>query len=249
MLRNFCNRFLKKIFFIEIFKYLLRKTVILISSVVYKGDLQEMKFNEKLKKARKERGYTQQQLSDAINISKSSVSRYENGLQMPELATVKRIAKTLNISYQYLLEDEYTNEYLIKEEFVKIPVVGVIKAGTPILAEENILGYEIISKGEIMNNREYFYLKIKGDSMINARIHENDLVLIVKQDYVEKNGDIMAVRVNGDEATLKRVFIQEKGILLQSENPAYEPLYYSQADVRNGYVGIIGKAIEVKTKL
>lgn len=208
-----------------------------------------MEFKDKLKKARKERGYTQDQLAKGVNISKSSISRYESGLQMPELATIKMIAKFLNISHQYLLEDEYTNEYLVQEEFVKIPVVGSIRAGMPILAEENILGYEIISKGEIMSSKEYFYLKVKGDSMINARIHEDDLVLIVKQDYVESNGDIMAVRVNGDEATLKRVFVQEKGILLQSENPKYEPLYYPKSDITNGYVGIIGKAIEVKMKL
>ena len=208
-----------------------------------------MEFKDKLKKARKERGYTQDQLANGVNVSKSSISRYESGTQMPELATIKLIAKYLNISHQYLLEDEYTNEYLIQEEFVKIPVVGTIKAGMPILAEENIIGYEIISKGEIMSSKEYFYLKVKGDSMINARIHEGDLVLVVKQDYVDNNGDIMAVRVNGDEATLKRVFIQDKGILLQAENPKYEPLYYPKADVASGYVGIIGKAIEVKMKL
>ena len=208
-----------------------------------------MEFKDKLKKARKERGYTQDQLAQGVNVSKSSISRYESGTQMPELSTIKLIAKYLNISHQYLLEDEYTNEYLIQEEFVKIPVVGTIKAGIPILAEENIIGYEIISKGEIMSSKEYFYLKVKGDSMINARIHEDDLVLVVKQDYVDNNGDIMAVRVNGDEATLKRVFIQDKGILLQAENPKYEPLYYPKADVTSGYVGIIGKAIEVKMKL
>ena len=208
-----------------------------------------MEFKDKLKKARKERGYTQDQLASGVNVSKSSISRYESGTQMPELSTIKLIAKYLNISHQYLLEDEYTNEYLIQEEFVKIPVVGTIKAGMPILAEENIIGYEIISKGEIMSSKEYFYLKVKGDSMINARIHEDDLVLVVKQDYVDNNGDIMAVRVNGDEATLKRVFIQDKGILLQAENPKYEPLYYPKADVTSGYVGIIGKAIEVKMKL
>lgn len=208
-----------------------------------------MEFKDKLKKARKERGYTQDQLASGVNVSKSSISRYESGTQMPELSTIKLIAKYLNISHQYLLEDEYTNEYLIQEEFVKIPVVGTIKAGIPILAEENIIGYEIISKGEIMSSKEYFYLKVKGDSMINARIHEDDLVLVVKQDYVDNNGDIMAVRVNGDEATLKRVFIQDKGILLQAENPKYEPLYYPKADVTSGYVGIIGKAIEVKMKL
>ena len=208
-----------------------------------------MEFKDKLKKARKERGYTQDQLAQGVNVSKSSISRYESGTQMPELATIKLIAKYLNISHQYLLEDEYTNEYLVQEEFVKIPIVGSIRAGMPILAEENIIGYEIISKGEIMSSKEYFYLKVKGDSMINARIHEGDLVLVVKQDYVDNNGDIMAVRVNGNEATLKRVFIQEKGILLQAENPKYEPLYYPKSDVANGYVGIIGKAIEVKMKL
>ena len=85
--------------------------------------------------------------------------------------------------------------------------------------------------------------------MINARIFEKDRVLIKKQDFIENDGDIMAVRVNGDEATLKRVYRQKNGLLLQPENPNYAPMFYPIEDIENGYVGIIGKAIEVKIKL
>lgn len=100
-----------------------------------------------------------------------------------------------------------------------------------------------------MQGENYFYLQIKGDSMINARIFEGDRVLVKKQNFIENDGDIMAVRVNGDEATLKRVYKQKDGLVLQSENPNYAPMFYPASDIDTGYVGIIGKAIEVKIKL
>ncbi len=96
---------------------------------------------------------------------------------------------------------------------------------------------------------ETFFLEVKGDSMINVRIYEGDRVRIRKQSHLDNNGDIMAVRVNGDEATLKRVYIQENGLVLQSENPKYAPMFFSKEDVENLPVEIIGKAIEVKIKL
>ena len=96
---------------------------------------------------------------------------------------------------------------------------------------------------------ETFFLEVKGDSMINARIYEGDRVRIRKQNHLDNNGDIMAVRVNGDEATLKRVYRQQNGLVLQSENPKYAPMFYPASDVEVGYVSIIGRAIKVEIKL
>lgn len=100
-----------------------------------------------------------------------------------------------------------------------------------------------------MIGEETFFLEVKGDSMINARIHEGDRVRIRKQNFVEANGGIYAVNVNGDEATLKRVYIEKDGIRLISENPAYPSMFYPAKDVESGYVSIVGKAMEVKIKL
>ena len=132
---------------------------------------------------------------------------------------------------------------------VKIPVLGVIKAGVPILSEENIIDYEYVHQEELMQGENYFYLQVKGDSMINARIYEGDRVRIKKQNFLEKDGDIMAVRVNGDEATLKRVYRQENGLVLQSENPNYPPMFFPVSDIETGYVGILGKVVKIEINL
>lgn len=145
---------------------------------------------------------------------------------------------------------EINNENIIeKNELIKIPVLGVIKAGIPIYAEENIIDYEYIHQEEITMGEEYFYLEVKGDSMINAGIYEGYRVLIKKQNFIENNGDIMALYVNSNEATLKKVYKQENGLILVSENPKYEPMFFNKKDIENGDVGIIGRAVEVKFKL
>ncbi|MDN5324135.1 MAG: repressor LexA [Clostridia bacterium] len=126
-------------------------------------------------------------------------------------------------------------------DIVKIPVLGVIRAGEPILAEENIIGYESISADEIKSG-EYFYLKVKGDSMINARIYDGDLVLVRKQEDVE-NGQIAVILIE-DEATLKRVYRNNGTLILHPENPKYQPML-----IEKGNVKIIGKVVEVKFKL
>lgn len=97
-----------------------------------------------------------------------------------------------------------------------------------------------------MQGEKYFYLQVKGDSMINARIYEGDRVRIKKQNFIERNGDIMAVRVNGDEATLKRVYKQENGLMLISENPNYVPMFFPASDIEVGYVSIIGKVVKIE---
>ena len=116
-------------------------------------------------------------------------------------------------------------------------------------AEENIIDYEYVHQEELVMGEEYFYLQIKGDSMINAGIPDGSRVLIRKQNFIESDGEIMAVRVNGDEATLKRVYRQQSGLVLQSENSKYGPMFFPASDVDTGYVGIIGKAIKVEIKL
>ena len=131
-------------------------------------------------------------------------------------------------------------------KMVKIPVLGAIKAGIPMFAEDNIIGYEYVHQEELMQGEKYFYLQVKGDSMINARIYEGDRVRIKKQNFIERNGDIMAVRVNGDEATLKRVYKQENGLVLISENPNYVPMFFPASDIEVGYVSIIGKVVKIE---
>ena len=209
-----------------------------------------MKFCDKVRKARQERGLTQEQLGNMININKSSISRYEKGIQLPELENIKKMAKALGVSHQYLLEDEFMNEFVIEEGFIKVPVVSKVKKGVPLLAEENIIGFEYVLKGELdMNNTEYFYLEVSDNSMDGTRIHIGDRVLIRKQTSIHNEGDIMLVRIGNEEAVLRRVYSRKEGIVLQSENVNYPPQFFTKTDLANKEVVVIGKAIEIKIKL
>ncbi|SCI24702.1 LexA repressor [uncultured Clostridium sp.] len=216
------------------------------------------KFGKTLKKLREDRNISAIKFSEDLSIHRGTLSNWETGKRTPDSQTLLKIADYFNVTVDYLLgnTDRKTDDTKIynlqkvnTNEMVKIPVIGVIKAGIPMLAEENIIDYEYVHQEELMQGENYFYLQIKGDSMINARIFEGDRVLVKKQNFIENDGDIMAVRVNGDEATLKRVYKQKDGLVLQSENPNYAPMFYPASDIDTGYVGIIGKAIEVKIKL
>ena len=126
-----------------------------------------------------------------------------------------------------------------------IPIVGEIRAGSPILTEECTEGAEF---ADVENAEEYFYLRVRGDSMKDAGIVESSLVLIHKQDYAE-DGDIVACLVGGDSATVKRFRRIRHKILLVPENDNYDPIILSADDFSSGEARILGIATEVKIKL
>ena len=125
-------------------------------------------------------------------------------------------------------------------EIAEIPIVGRVAAGTPILAQQNIEGYFPIPT-EMVPNGESFVLRVKGDSMINARINDGDIVFIKEMPMVD-NGDIAAVIID-DEATLKKVYYYpDKGkLVLYPENPNYEPFIYVGEELNS--IRILGKAV------
>ena len=120
------------------------------------------------------------------------------------------------------------------------PILGSIPAGYPTLAVQEIIGYASV---DVPNPEDCFWLLVKGDSMINAGIQPGDLVLIRTQPTAD-DGQIVACRVNGDEATLKRFRRQGDSVMLLPENPAYAPRVVPQSDFDSGYAAIIGVAIQ-----
>lgn len=216
-----------------------------------------MTLGEKIRELRKEKGYSLRELAKlAGSASHSYIAAIERGEYDPSLKIVKDIARALNVPTAYLL-DIYDQDhsgydkFKIKENqdmldnqtnMVKVPILGHIAAGAPILAEEHIEGFKLMPESEVSNG-EYFLLKVTGDSMINAGIHDGDLVLIRKQPVCE-TGEIAAVIVDGENATLKRVYHNNGKLLLQPENPKYKPIMVDNEEVR-----IVGKAIEVIHKL
>lgn len=157
----------------------------------------------------------------------------------------KQLAKNAQDIMKGIGKDGLLSDAIPVKQLHRIPIVGTVAAGAPILAEENIEGYDV---ADIAHPEQYFFLRVKGDSMINAGIKPGDLVLVHRQDYAE-NGQIVVCIVNGYEATLKRFKLAKDRVVLMPENPEYEPYVLSCEDFENGSAAILGVAVEVKTKL
>lgn len=163
----------------------------------------------------------------------TTIDRIEKGAETT-IETLNDIAHALNSDISLITGNVSKN---------KIPVLGVIHAGVPIEAVEDVLDYEEISKKMAITGT-YFALKIVGTSMA-PKLLEND-VIIVKQQQDAKSGDICVVMVNGDDATVKRIKLDKNGLWLLPENPSFDALFYSKEDVSTLPVKIIGKAVEIR---
>lgn len=201
-----------------------------------------MSFGSKLKQYRLEHGLSQEELAKKLNTTKQVISRYENNQRSPKLSIAIEYSETLGIPLNYLVDDKFSEKDFSSviginpmPKMVKKPRLGTIACGEPILAQENIETYDDVPERIKCD----FTLICKGDSMVNARINDGDVVYIKQQSAVD-NGEIAAVLI-GDEATLKRVYLYEDKIVLQPENTKYAPLVYSKEEMNN--VRIIGKAV------
>ena len=174
---------------------------------------------------------------------------YERGEREPGLDTLEAIADFFNVDMDYLTGKtteikrfdsigsfDYSSipGIMPLPKTVKRPRLGAIACGEPILAEENFDGYDDVPDGIPCD----FTLICEGDSMINARIHDGDIVYIKQQPTVE-NGQIAAIMIDG-ETTLKRVYIDGDRLTIIPENPAYKPHTYIGEELNN--IRIIGLA-------
>lgn len=193
-----------------------------------------MTVGDRIRQARLEQDVTQQELADYIGVSKQAVYKYENNI-VTNIPTdkVDAIARRLKVSPAYLMGWEEqpspaaSREPTVPPGFIpmpqmrKVPLVGSIACGTPILAQQNIDG-SVDAPEDI---RCDFALRCKGDSMIDAGIHDGGAVYIRIQPEVE-NGEIAAVRI-GEEATLKRVYYDGTTLTLMPANAAFAPMIYT----------------------
>lgn len=187
-------------------------------------------FSDILKELREEKGLNQQQLANSLEVTRQTISNYENNKRVPNKEMLEIIADFFNVDMNYLYgQSEIKNKYKdffskydniipIKKGSKKIPLLGTIAAGNPILAEEHIDEY-IDFDEKIQAD---FCLRVKGDSMINANIKSGDIVFIKKQSDVD-DGEIAAVLIDG-EATLKRVYKIGGVVQLRAENPSFPPI-------------------------
>lgn len=206
-------------------------------------------FGVVIKQLRKDKGITQDQLASLLKVSRSTIGMYETGSREPDFETCEAIADIFNVDMDYLMGRTTTKRknpitgQTIPSGFeplpktVKRPLVGSIACGEPITAEENIEDYVDVPEDSQCD----FCLRCKGDSMIDAGIHDGDVVYIHSQPEVE-NGQIAAVRIDG-EATLKRVFWDKGSQVLQlvPANSSYMPKVYSGQALES--VHIEGRAV------
>lgn len=210
-----------------------------------------MDFKDKIKFNREKLGYTLEELSKLVGVSAPTIQRYESGeIKNVRRDKISKLAKALNISPAYLMgwEDENSDPILenipgiiTPVKLKKIPILGTIACGNPILAEQNYDGYFMIDENLPYSD---FVLRAKGDSMIDANIHEGDLVFFRKQNDVD-NGTIAAVLID-DEATLKRVNKSNDTLILQPCNTNYNPIIINKSD--NKKVLILGQMVGVYSK-
>lgn len=189
------------------------------------------------------RGKSQKDLCDNLGFSPSSVSSWVNGTRIPKEGNIVLMAAYLGCSVDDIALDP--KEAHRKRSF-SIPVYARVGAGPPLEASEEIIDREEIS--ERMASLGSFYgLRISGDSM-EPRIVRGDVVIVRKQDTAD-DGDIVIAIVNQNDAVCKRLKKYKDGIALVSNNPMYEPMYFTITDTQDIPVRIIGKVVELRGKL
>ena len=204
-------------------------------------------------------------VAKATLIPPSTFSDWKKGKSSPKHDKLQKIANYFGVQVDWLTgESEYKTKQEMLQHFdditdipalrseifrlergSQIPVLGEVAAGQPIFAEEKYIGYEDISE-KMAKSGTFFGLKIKGDSM-SPRISEGDTVIVRQQEDAE-SGDVVIVLINGETATCKRLMKYAEGITLLSFNPTYEPMTFSNKEILEKPVKIIGKVVENRQK-
>ena len=210
--------------------------------------------SERIRKLRKEKGMSLEQLAEMIGTSRQTVHRYETGViaNIPH-EKIEALAKALETTPSSLMGWEenidissfnnITVANISSASTKKLPVLGNVACGEPIFASED-QGYYVKANADISAD---FCLTARGDSMINARIFDGDLLFVRKQESVD-DGEIAVVLID-DEATVKRVYFnREDGILtLMPENPTYKPMRYMGSQLDR--IRILGKVVSGQYKI
>lgn len=200
-----------------------------------------MGLKENIRLLLKENNLSARELEKQLGLGHGYISKLGHG--NPNLKTIHRIANYFCVPLKDIIgEDEV---YITEEDKPQgIPLLGVVRAGVPTECPENILDY---IQADYKNPEEYFALMVKGDSM-QPRMFEGDIVIVHSQPDAE-NGELVVAKVNGDEACVKKLLKFSHGIALQSLNPAYPLLQFSEEQIASLPVTIMGKVKELRARL
>ncbi len=188
---------------------------------------------------------TQKEVANDIGVSPQTFNTWCQGIALPRMGKVQKLADYFNIEKSDLIDNTTSKDLSNKGRGVEIKVYGRVAAGIPIEMIEDIIDTEEITQ-ELARTGEFFGLQIHGSSM-EPRMREGDTVIVRKQDDAE-TGDIVIATVNGTDATCKRLKKYRDGIELIPTNPSYEPLFFTNVEVREKPVRIIGRVVELRAK-
>ena len=225
-----------------------------------------MLLGEIIKEYRAKHNLSLQDFADKIGTSRSYIHMLEKNINPstnkpinPSIETLKSLANAMDLDVDALLKklDDnqliFLNEEKYKEQFntststAVVLVYGTIPAGIPMECIEDILDTEEIPASMLKGGKQYFGLKVKGNSMFPAYLN-GDTVIFEKVDDCESGQDCV-VMVNGNDGTFKRVLKNKNGIILQPLNSEYEPLVFTNEQINNLPVKIIGIAKEIRRKI
>lgn len=212
-----------------------------------------MSMASNIKHLRESHGMSQAEFGNIAGVTDKAVSSWETGKKEPRMGAIQKLADYFGIRKSDIIEGIAFNLPKAPTGFEPIPayhmvpMIGEIACGTPILAEENIDGYEPCPSFIHAD----FCLHCHGDSMVGAEIHDGDVVFIRKQPVVE-NGQIAAVQIEGNtddgyHATLKRFYRSGSTVTLMAENPSIAPMVFTNGDINR--IHIAGRAVYCLSKI
>lgn len=210
------------------------------------NDIEQKKiFSKNLNNLLSQRNKTQKEVADAISVSPQTFNTWCQGIALPRMGKVQRLADYFNIEKSDLIDEKNGLSNHPHRIGVPIPVYGRVAAGVPIEMIEDIIDTEEITE-EMARTGEFFALQIHGDSM-EPRMKEGDVVIVRKQEDAE-SGETVIATVNGTDATCKRLRKYRDGIELIPTNPSYEPMFFSNKEVEEKPVCILGRVVELRAK-
>lgn len=193
-----------------------------------------MEFKDNLRYLRYSNKMSQDKLAEMLGYkSFTTVQKWEDGTAFPRVNTLNRIAEIFDVDVDHLLNLN------LRSEKVAVPIIGEVKAGYNLYANEDIYGFEYCNTNEY-GPGEYFYLKVKGDSMIDLRIGDGDIVYVRKQNYLD-NKDIGVFLLDNNEVTIKRAQFGKNSLTLKAANKNYPDRRFSLDEIK-----ILGKVLHNK---